>query len=135
MIYLLDTNTCITYLRKHLAPLAQKIVAMPSSDMAISVITAMELYRGAHLSAKVADNLAQVNVFVANLHCLPLDVIAAEFAGRIDADLTKQGLRIGPYDTLIAAIALANSLTLVTHNTREFSRVIGLHLEDWEVSP
>lgn len=40
---------------------------------------------------------------------------------------------IGPYDLLIAAIALANNLTLVTHNTNEFSRVPGLVIEDWEI--
>ena len=40
---------------------------------------------------------------------------------------------IGPYDVQIAAIAVANGCTLVTHNTREFSRIPGLLLEDWEV--
>jgi tRNA(fMet)-specific endonuclease VapC len=39
---------------------------------------------------------------------------------------------IGPLDMQIAAIALANNLTLVTHNTLEFSRVSGLALDDWE---
>ena len=39
---------------------------------------------------------------------------------------------IGPNDLLIASIALANGLTLVTHNTREFSRIPGLKLEDWQ---
>lgn len=58
---------------------------------------------------------------------LTLDEAAAEHA-----DLTAQGLRIGPYDTLIAAIALVHNLTLVTHNTRECGRVPGLRLEDWE---
>jgi len=53
----------------------------------------------------------------------------------IDAGLARQGLRIGPYDTLIAAITLANHLTLVTRNTAEFSPVPGLRLEDWEALP
>jgi tRNA(fMet)-specific endonuclease VapC len=43
------------------------------------------------------------------------------------------GQLIGPYDTMIAAIALANNLTLVTHNTSEFSRIANLVLEDWEI--
>lgn len=135
MMFLLDTNTCIIYLRRPVGPLAQKVVATPPSEVAISTVSVVELYRGAHLSAKVADNLAQVSTFVGNFRCLPLDFLAAELAGHIDAYLAKQGLRIGPYDTLIAAIALANNLILVTHNTREFSRVTGLRLEDWEVSP
>ena len=44
-----------------------------------------------------------------------------------------QGTPIGPYDLQIAAIALGNDLTLVTHNVREFVRVEGLRVEDWEV--
>ncbi len=42
------------------------------------------------------------------------------------------GTPIEPYDLQIAAIALANNLILVTHNVREFSRVEGLKIEDWE---
>nr|MDQ2997357.1 hypothetical protein [Chloroflexota bacterium] len=48
------------------------------------------------------------------------------------ADLAVKGIPIGAHDLQIAAIALAHDLTLVTHNTREFSRVAGLRLEDWE---
>ena len=135
MNYLLDTNTCIDYLRAPLSAVAQKLAAVSTDDIAISVITAVELYRGAHRSLQVAHNLAQVNAFVARFRCLPLDASAAEITGRIDADLAAQGLRIGPYDTLIAAIALVHDLALVTHNTREFSRVAGLRLEDWAAQP
>jgi len=46
--------------------------------------------------------------------------------------LEKLGKPIGPYDLLIAATALANGLVLVTHNTREFMRIPGIQLEDWE---
>jgi len=52
--------------------------------------------------------------------------------GRIRAFLAINGTPIGPYDLQIAAIALANNLTVVTHNIREFSRVPQLNLEDWE---
>ncbi|WP_442921628.1 PIN domain-containing protein [Microcoleus sp. Aus8_D2] len=53
--------------------------------------------------------------------------------GEIRAQLAASGTPIGPNDLLIASIALANNLILVTHNTREFSRVEGLRLEDWEI--
>ena len=49
----------------------------------------------------------------------------------IRAELENIGTPIGPYDTLIAGIALSSNATLVTHNTKEFSRVEGLSLEDW----
>ena len=64
---------------------------------------------------------------------LPFDDAAAEPYGRIRADLTARGQTIGGNDMLIAAIALANGCTLVTHNTAEFSRVPGLVIEDWQV--
>jgi tRNA(fMet)-specific endonuclease VapC len=133
MIYLLDTNLCVTFLRAPLSRAAQKLAATHPTEIALSVITVAELVRGAYRSLKVSDNLDQVNTLVAQFTCLSLDQTAATHAGRIDAELIARGLRIGPYDTLIAASAIANNLTLVTHNTGEFSRVAGLRLEDWEV--
>ena len=63
---------------------------------------------------------------------VPFDDQSAETYGRIRADLAAKGTPIGPNDLLIAAIARTHSLTLVTHNTAEFSRVAGLTLEDWQ---
>jgi predicted nucleic acid-binding protein len=48
-------------------------------------------------------------------------------------NLEAAGTPIGPYDLQIAAIALTHVLILVTNNTREFSRVAGLTLEDWTI--
>jgi tRNA(fMet)-specific endonuclease VapC len=64
---------------------------------------------------------------------LPFDAKAARHFGEIRAMLEQCGMLIGAYDMQIAAIALANHLTLVTHNTREFSRITELKLENWEV--
>lgn len=135
MIYLLDTDTCVACLRRPAGQAAGKLASVSPPDVAITAVTIAELYRGAQLSVKVAENLAKVSSFVGRFTPLPLEERAAEVAGRIDADLSRQGLRIGPYDTLIAAAALAADLTLVTHNTREFSRVAGLRLVDWETDP
>ncbi len=63
--------------------------------------------------------------------CVDLDVKSAELAGQLRTKLRLAGTPIGEYDLLIAGIALANKLTVVTHNTREFSRVPGLQVEDW----
>jgi tRNA(fMet)-specific endonuclease VapC len=65
---------------------------------------------------------------------MSVDDTAAKIFGAIRADLARKGTPIGPYDLQIAAIALANRLTLVTHNTREFGRIAELNLEDWESS-
>lgn len=64
---------------------------------------------------------------------LPFDGEAAEIAGKVRAELSKAGTPIGPYDLQIAAIALVYGLVLVTHNTREFQRIEGLWIDDWEV--
>ena len=63
---------------------------------------------------------------------LPFDDQCAEIYGEIRRQLEKEGNVIGPYDLMIAAIALANKVILVSHNTREFSRIKHLDLEDWE---
>ena len=64
---------------------------------------------------------------------MPFDDQSAIIYGQIRAGLAAYGTPIGPNDLLISSIALANNLILVTHNTREFSRVEGLRLEDWEI--
>lgn len=63
---------------------------------------------------------------------LDFDDKAAEIFGYIRAQLFAKGTPIGAYDLQIAAIAMTNKLILVTHNTREFGRVDGLIIEDWE---
>ena len=62
---------------------------------------------------------------------LPLDYPSARQAGVLRGTLDGQGLDIGPYDLLIAGIAMANNLTVVTRNVREFSRVPHLKVENW----
>jgi tRNA(fMet)-specific endonuclease VapC len=70
--------------------------------------------------------------FFADLPSLPFDDVAAERCGRIRAEVLTKGTPVGPYDLQIAGIALTRGLTVVTHNTREFSRIPGLALEDWQ---
>ena len=91
-----------------------------------------ELLYGAHRSAQREDNLRLLATLFQQFTSLPFDDTAADAYGRIRADLTRRGTPIGPNDLMIASIALVHHLTLVTHNTREFGRVVGLQLEDWE---
>jgi tRNA(fMet)-specific endonuclease VapC len=91
-----------------------------------------EFYYGAHRSIRKTKTLSQVESFCRRFQSLAFDDPAAEQYGRIRAHLASQGTLIGPNDLLIASIALANRLTLVTYNTTEFSRVPGLTLEDWQ---
>lgn len=76
--------------------------------------------------------MQRLKFFFSPLQSLPFDDDCAEHYAMIRSDLAAQGSPIGPNNLFIAAIARANSATLVTHNTDEFGRVAGLRLEDWE---
>lgn len=90
-----------------------------------------ELYYGAYKSARTAQNLEILSTLFDEFVSLPFDSSAAKACGMIRADLQAKGAPIGAYDLQIAAIAIANQLTLVTHNTKEFKRVPGLKIVDW----
>jgi tRNA(fMet)-specific endonuclease VapC len=93
----------------------------------------LELRVGPLRSNDPAQSLADVRNFVIRHSSLDFDAASAEEGARIRADLAAKGTPIGPYDLMIAAIAKAHGLKLVTHNTNEFSRIPGLTLEDWQV--
>lgn len=133
MKYLLDTNVCISYLN-NVESLVRKRMQMlkPSQILLCSVVEA-ELYYGVMKSATPAKNLTRLSPFLNQFVSLPFDSKAARKFGQIRADLAKAGTPIGPYDLQIASISMVNRLILVTHNTREFSRIAGLQLEDWEL--
>ena len=86
-------------------------------------------------SERKQENIALAQTLLGAFRSLFFDDAAADHAAHVRAALEAAGTSIGPNDLLIAAIALANGLTLVTHNTREFGRVPGLGIEDWELDP
>ena len=139
MIYLLDTNTCIGYINRRNPSIYQHFLAVSPDDVCICDVVKLELYYGAYKGSRTTENLQILNNFFADLTSLPFEAKAAQICGQIRAKLQAKGTPIGAYDLQIAAaeriskrIALANNLTLITHNTREFERVENLRLEDWE---
>jgi tRNA(fMet)-specific endonuclease VapC len=132
--YLLDSNTCIQVLRQgNASPVMSHLAGLAPADVVLCWIVVGELLYGALRSQNVAKSLAQTRRFLSQFLALPFDGPSAEEYARLRADLMRKGTPIGANDMLIAASALANGLTLVTHNTNEFSRVVGLALEDWQV--
>jgi tRNA(fMet)-specific endonuclease VapC len=129
--YLLDTNTCIAIMRNHPKAIG-RMAAVPPGECAVSTIAAYELYTGVEKSTQPAIERAKVDLLLRTVHQMAFEPAAAKEAARIRALLESQGQLIGPYDVLLAGQALADSLILVTSNTREFSRVPGLNLEDWQ---
>jgi tRNA(fMet)-specific endonuclease VapC len=130
--YLLDANACIELLRGRNTAIATKLATINPQKVAVCSVVKAELFFGAYRSANPDKALVTVKAFLDNFHTLPFDDQAAEIYGEIRAFLTKTGNIIGPNDLLIAAIALAHNVILVTHNTDEFSRVPNLKIEDWE---
>jgi tRNA(fMet)-specific endonuclease VapC len=134
MKYLLDTNVCIVYLKGRNLSLKQRLDRVSIQDIAVCSVVKAELCYGAMKSANPERNFALQQAFLNQFISLPFDDFAASTFGTIRSQLEIRGVPIGAYDLQIAGIALANNLTLVTHNTREFERVQGLQLEDWEVT-
>lgn len=135
--YLVDWNTWIQYLRRNDPAVATKFQAIDPAEIATCSIVLAELLYGALRLAEPwrARNLSLLATIRPRFASLPFDDPAAEAAARVRADLAAIGRPIGNNDLLIAAIALSRALTVVTHNTREFSRVAGLDLEDRQSVP
>ena len=131
--YLLDTNACIRYITGRSTFLRDKIEATPADEIAICSIVKAEMFYGSMKSQNPQKSLKEQKEFLDQFQSLPFDDEAALIFGEIRADLAKKGTPIGGYDLQIAAIALANNLTLITHNTNEFSRIGILKIEDWEI--
>ncbi len=132
MPFLLDTNVCIRLINRTSPRAMKRLRESDPSAIRLSIVTRAELLFGARNSARIDANLAIADQFCAPYPVLVLDEACARHYAIVRADLTQRGTPIGSNDYLIAATALAHDLTLVTHNTREFSRVVGLRVEDWE---
>jgi tRNA(fMet)-specific endonuclease VapC len=130
MKYLLDTNTCIAFL-KGKQTVIEKIRIIGIENLCLCSIVKAELWFGACKSERITANQAVLKELFAQFQSLPFDDNSIEDYGQIRALLSKAGTPIGANDFLIAAIAKENQLTLVTHNTKEFIRVPDLQLEDW----
>lgn len=133
MSFVLDTNVCIFALRGR----AEVITALRKADpaeLAVTSITLAELWFGARKSAQPKRMRAMQDAFLEPLAVLDFDAQAADEYARIRLQLEKQGRPIGERDQMIAAIACARVMTLVTNNAREFARVPGLRVVDWSVT-
>ena len=87
--------------------------------------------RGTEKSQAIEKNRLALAMLLSNIEVLDFDSAAAESYGKIRAYLEKQGTPIGPLDTMIAGHAKSLDYVLVTNNTKEFSRVQDLKLENW----
>ena len=132
--YLLDTDTVVGLLRNRPPAIRIRFRAVLSGGklLAISSVVLFELRYGIARSARPAENEDRLwALLAAGVAVLPLTEPVARAAAAVRAELAATGTPIGPYDLLIAGQALASGAVLVTGNTREFSRVRNLRVEDW----
>ena len=129
MRFLLDTNVVIAVMNRR-PVVTERVFRHSRRDYGLSAIVAHELLYGAFRARRVDEALAAFDRL--RMPILDFSVEDARRAGEIRAALAAAGTPIGPYDLLIAGQALARNLTLVTRNVREFGRVSGLRVEDWE---
>ena len=129
-MYLLDTNILI-YAYRHLGGCRERLETQSASDLSICAINIAEIEYGIAKSSRPEG----LRLFLSNIQARyalqPMSVEAACQAGQLRAVLERQGQPIGAYDLLIAGVALANNLTVVTRNVREFARVPNLKVENW----
>ena len=131
MLHLLDTNIWIA-LAEGEQLVRQRVQVLGTREIATCSIVRAELLYGARKSARVNENLHGFHALLAPFRSLVFDDPAASHYGIIRTILERAGTPIGGNDLLVASIALANDCVLVTRNRREFGRVPGLRLDNWE---
>jgi tRNA(fMet)-specific endonuclease VapC len=130
-VYMLDTDISSYIMKRSHDAVLQRLKATPIKDVCISVVTKAELMFGVELSPKKQQDQAALDEFLRYVEVLDLPDEAALHYARIRFCLKLGGNMIGANDLFIAAHACALGSTIVTNNTREFSRIPNLKIENW----
>ena len=128
MAFLLDSNILI-YFFKDAGAVRAHFRQHEDTDIKLCTPVLWELMSGAYKVKDASSQKARLAAVQDRFETLPFDLSAARHAAKARAHLEAQGTPIGPVDTMIAGIALAHQLTMVTRNVREF--VPGLHVQNW----
>lgn len=129
----LDTNICSYVLRRRPASMVERFTELDRGQLWLSAIVAAELRFGAVKLASVRFSAA-VEAWLAGFDVRPWPAEATQHYAKIRAALERAGQTIGGMDLLIAAHAMAEDSVLVTNNAREFLRVPGLAVEEWDLN-
>lgn len=127
---MLDTNASSEAMRGHPA-FDARLQALPPGQWCISAVTCSEIRYGVARRPEAVRLHWMVKEFLRIVPILPWDAKAANRHGELRADLKARGKPIGDFDEMIAAHALTDGAVMVTDNTRHFSRVAGLVIENW----
>ena len=127
---LLDTNICIYIINAKPPAVLARFRQYRMGDIGLCSVVAAELAFGVAKSDS-ARNRQALEMFLAPLIILPFDTAAVWVYGDLRANLERRGTPIGSLDTMIAAHALSQQALLISNNTREFSKVPDLQLDNW----
>ena len=130
-LYMLDTDIASFVMKRTNLKAVQWLRALPTDATCISAIVESELRFGIAVSPRRQKDQQALDEFLAYMQVLDYPAAASTDYGLIRGDLKQHGAMIGANDLFIAAHARHLGLTLVTNNTREFSRVPGLMIENW----
>jgi tRNA(fMet)-specific endonuclease VapC len=132
-VYTVDTNACIAHLRSAgTSSVSQRLAVADPGSIVICSVVRTELLFESYRSRDPVRAIEEAERFFSPLLSAGFDDDAARECARLRADLRSLNQQIGPYDSLIASIALVNSHVLITRNVAEFSRVSGLRIENWQ---
>ena len=131
MIYFLDTNICIYFLKGQNSSLRKKILSTNPNNIKIPSVVKAELLYGAEKSQRISENSNKIIQFLFPMEIVGFNDKECIEYSKIRASLEKDGKIIGPNDLLIASIVKANGGVLISNNMKEFKRVEGLQLENW----
>lgn len=130
MIYLLDTNVCIYWLKGNQV-IEQQAIKNGLENLFISFITLSELYYGAFKSSRIIENLASISFLKNKLNVIESNEKICESFGKIKANLVNSGKIIDDADIFIASCALDINAILVTNNEKHFYGIEGLKITNW----
>lgn len=132
MKYLLDTNICIYLIKKQYPEILSKLLRVGFDKIGISVITLAELEYGVANSSRSIEAQTALLEFILPFDIFDFNYTAASFYGKIRKELKDKRLPISDMDILIASVAMANELIVVTNNEKEFRRISELKVENWK---
>jgi tRNA(fMet)-specific endonuclease VapC len=130
MKYVIDTDILIYFLNKHSA-IVSKFQSTDFDDITTTIINYSELLFGAYNSLRVNQNLTRIKDFLNTIKIVDFDKSAGEIFAQLKSTLRKEGKILADIDLMIAATCLTNDLISVTNNTKHFSRISKLKIENW----
>ena len=128
--YLLDTNMASYVIKGTVAPVRERLLTLPMSQVGISTVTEAELRFGVAKKPEAKHLKTVVEEFLLRIEVVPWASEAAKQYASLRAVLKREGTPMGNLDLMIAAQALATDAILVTHD-QVFQRVRRLKTEDW----